>query len=554
MNDVFEYSGHQDHFAHENLPARELWPDLVFSLPQLQFSSRINCALHFLDAQCANGFAEKLAVIGADGEAWTYAQLSQKVNQIANVLINDMGLVAGNRVLLRAANSPMLAASILAVFKTGCIAVTTMPLLRAKELQWMIKKAKIQAALCSADLLDELLLAQKKDDTLRQIKIIDGVSIADSNGDEPTLEQAMALQSNVFDAVDTSAEDVCLISFTSGTTGVPKASMHFHRDLLVICECFPRSVLQMQSDDIVIGTSPLAFTFGLGGLLLFPLRVGATVVLLNKTSPEIVLNAIEKYKATICFSVPTFYRQLLALISESKNQHSSSLKSCLNKAVSAGEYLSIATRQAWKNETGLDLIDGLGTTELLHIFISASGEQIRAGATGKVIDGYQACVLDDSGQICPPNVIGALAVKGPTGCRYLDDDRQAHYVKNGWNITGDAYYVDEDGYFYYHSRMDDLIISAGYNIASAEIEEILMQHHLIQDCAVIGVPDEERGQIVQACIVLKTPMLAHEDLVREIQLFVRDRIAPFKYPRSIIFMDSLPRTETGKLQRFKLKT
>ena len=271
MNEVFEYSAHQDDFARENLPARELWPDLVFSLPQLQFPSRINCALYFLDAQCENGFAEKIALIGASGELWTYAELNQKVNQIANVLIHDMGLVAGNRVLLRAANSPMLAASILAVFKAGCIAVTTMPLLRAKELQWMIKKAHIQAALCSADLVDKLLIAQKADDILQQIKIIGGDSNGVSIGKEATLEEVMALQSNVFDAVDTSAEDVCLISFTSGTTGVPKASMHFHRDLLAICECFPHSILQMQSDDIVIGTSPLAFTFGLGGLLLFPI-------------------------------------------------------------------------------------------------------------------------------------------------------------------------------------------------------------------------------------------------------------------------------------------
>ena len=361
------------------------------------------------------------------------------------------------------------------------------------------------------------------------------------------LEQRMARHGEPFVAADTAQDDVCLISFTSGTTGVPKGTMHFHRDVLAICDCFPRHALRAQADDVFVGTPPLAFTFGLGGLLLFPLRVGAAGVLVEKLTPEALLGAIAEHRATVCFTAPTFYRQMAA-------QAGRFDLSSLRASVSAGEALPVATREAWQAATGLAMIDGIGATELLHIFIASAGDDVRPGATGKPVPGYQACILDAQGRQLGPGVIGRLAVKGPTGCRYLADERQRDYVQDGWNLTGDAYEMDDDGYFYYRSRTDDMIISAGYNIAGAEVEEALLHHPAVAECAVVGRSDPERGQVVEAHVVLRNSHVGTERLAHELQEFVKGQIAPYKYPRAILFKEQLPRTETGKLQRFKLRT
>ena len=538
MSMRFHQSAHVDTFAFEHLPPPELWPDLVFERPELQYPERLNCATAFLEEIAGKGVADKVAIRSASG-SWTYAELCAKVNQIAHVLVDDMCLVPGNRVLLRGANNPMMAACILAVWKAGCVAVPTMPLLRAKELSVIIEKAQISAALCSSALQEELQLAQQLSAVLKQVKIFNSDVAA-------SVEQLMTSKPANFKAIDTHAEDVCLISFTSGTTGKPKGTMHFHRDVLAICDCFPRSILQSEATDTFIGTPPLAFTFGLGGLLLFPLRIGATTVLLEKLTPETLLKAIDDYQATICFTAPTFYRQMLPMVPNF------SLKS-LQKTVSAGETLPAATREAWQAATGLIMIDGIGATEMLHIFISAAGEQARSGATGRAVPGYQACVLDENGNPAPVGITGRLAVKGPTGCRYLADERQKNYVLNGWNLTGDAYEMDAEGYFHYRARTDDMIITAGYNVAGPEVEEIILKHPAVAECAVVGLPDEERGQIVKAFIVLRDVSQASDELVKEIQSFVKANVAPYKYPRCIEFKDALPRTETGKVQRFKLK-
>ena len=547
MSKHFFQSAHVDTFAFQHLPPPEQWPELIFDLPELQYPERLNCANAFLEDIAAQGFADKVAIRSSSAsanEAWTYAELCAKVNQIAHVIVDEMRLVPGNRVLLRGANNPMMAACILAVWKVGCVAVPTMPLLRAKELSVIIDKAQISAALCSAALHEELEVAQKISPVLQQIKCFNSEEVG-------SVDQLMQAKSTNFFAVDTHAEDVCLISFTSGTTGMPKGTMHFHRDVLAICDCFPRSILQSQSSDIFIGTPPLAFTFGLGGLLLFPLRIGATAVLLEKLTPETLLKSIDEYQATVCFTAPTFYRQMLPMVPNF------SLKS-LQKTVSAGETLPAATREAWQAATGLIMIDGIGATEMLHIFISAASEHARSGATGKAVPGYQACVLDEQGNPAPVGVTGRLAVKGPTGCRYLADERQKNYVLNGWNLTGDAYEMDAEGYFHYRARTDDMIITAGYNVAGPEVEEIILKHPAVAECAVVGLPDEERGQIVKAFVVLRdaskvSDPLASEVLVSEIQQFVKANVAPYKYPRCIEFKDALPRTETGKVQRFKLK-
>ncbi|HZX28557.1 MAG TPA: AMP-binding protein, partial [Telluria sp.] len=440
-------SAHQDTFARDHLPPFDQWPEFLFDLPELQYPARLNCAAELLDRALAAGWGERTAVVG-EGVRWTYADLARQVDRIAHVLHEDMGLVSGNRVLVRGANTPMMAAAILAVFKAGLVAVPTMPLLRARELGVIIDKAKVNAVLCSAPLRAELDLLEGAPPAL----------FFQAPDDPASLETRAARYDAPFRAVDTAADDVCLISFTSGTTGIPKGTMHFHRDVLAICDCFPRHTLRSAPDDVFIGTPPLAFTFGLGGLLLFPLRVGAAGVLLEKLTPETLLAAIEKYRATVCFTAPTFYRQMTPLVAKFD-------LSSLKKTVSAGEALPPATREAWKGVTGIEMIDGIGATEILHIFISAAGSEVRSGATGKPVPGYQACLLDGEGKPVGPGVIGRLAIKGPTGCRYLADERQKDYVLNGWNLTGDAYEMDADGYFYYRSRTDDMIISAGYNIA-----------------------------------------------------------------------------------------
>jgi 2-aminobenzoate-CoA ligase len=527
-----------DTFANDNLPPREQWPELLFELDELQYPERLNCAHELLDAMVGKGHGRSIAVRGA-GVSWTYAELLEKVDRIAGVLKNELKLATGNRVLLRGANNPMMAACALAVWKAGYVAVPTMPLLRAKELVTIVKLARVDAVLCAADLRAEL------DQACSDAEVPPRV-LSFNDGAPGSLDALMASMPSRFEAVDTAAEDVCLLSFTSGTTGRPKGTMHFHRDVLAICDCFPRSLLATQPGDVFIGTPPLAFTFGLGGLLLFPLRHGASTVLLEKLTPDALLAAIAQYRATVCFTAPTFYRQMAPLASKYD-------LSSLTRSVSAGEALPLQTRQLWQEATGLAMIDGIGSTEMLHIFISAAGDAIRPGATGRPIPGYRACILDDDGNPVEPGVVGRLAVKGPTGCRYLADPRQLDYICNGWNLTGDAYRMDEDGYYWYQARTDDMIISAGYNIAGPEVEDALMQHPAVAECGVVGAPDAERGQLVLAYVVLRPGFDATPEMAKTLQDHVKQTVAPYKYPRRIEFRAALPRTDTGKLQRFKLR-
>ncbi len=528
---------HHDDFAFSHLPPQSEWPEFLFDLPALHYPDKLNCADELLGNALL--YPEKIALVGST-RTLTYAQLAAQVNQICHVLQEQWQLVPGNRVLLRGVNSPTLVACILAVWKMGCIAVPSMPMLRARELGIMLDHAQIGAALCSDDLKDELLTAQLEFPVLKRIIFYDAP-------DDTSSLEALAQPKPVdFTSCATHSDEICLIGFTSGTTGKPKATLHFHRDVMAICDCFPVSILKSRRDDIFIGTPPLAFTFGLGGLALFPLRVGATAVLLEKYNPESLLKAIQDHKATICFTAPTFYRQMVPLVQRYD-------VTSLRRTVSAGEALPVATRSAWQQATGLQMIDGIGATEMLHIFISAADDEIRPGATGKPIPGYQACILDGAGQRVGPGVTGRLAVKGPTGCRYLADTRQANYVCQGWNVTGDAYEMDSDGYFWYRARTDDMIISSGYNIAAPEVEEVLLQHPAVAECAVIGIADEVRGQIVKAFVVLRADFTPDDSMKMALQNFVKETIAPYKYPRAIEFRASLPRTDTGKLQRFKLR-
>jgi 2-aminobenzoate-CoA ligase len=461
------------------------------------------------------------------------------VDRWARVLVEDLGLVPGNRVLLRGPNNAHLAIAWLAVVRAGGVVVATMPLLREKELGEVVERAQISHALCDHRLLDALERTQSRAPVLRTIAAF-GAGGADA------LEVRAAAKPPVFEPADTSADDTCLIAFTSGTTGRPKGTMHFHRDVLAIGDAFPVSTLRATEDDRFIGSPPLAFTFGLGGLLLFPLRLGATAVLVERGSPDALLPALSEWGATICFTSPTAYRAMAAHVETVD-------LTALRKCVSAGETLPPATRTLWRERTGLEIIDGIGSTELLHIFLSHTEADARPGSTGKPIAGYEARVVDAEGREVPRGVVGRLAVRGPTGCRYLADERQREYVQGGWNYTGDAYLVDEDGFFLYQARTDDLIITAGYNVAGPEVEAALLQHPAVAECAVVGVPDDARGQIIKAFVVLAPGTTGDAALVESLQGFVKATIAPYKYPRAIEFVDALPRTETGKLQRFRLR-
>ncbi len=536
---MLDPSVYEDGFARDHLPPDDLWPDMS-AAAAFGYPKRLNAAVELLDAMVEKGFGARPCVRSPDGMVWTYAELRQQSDRIAQVLVREMGLRPGNRVLLRAANNRMLVAAWFAVLRAGGIAVTTMPLLRSRELAYIIDKAQVTLALCDASLAQELELARAGAPTLRDIVLF-------NTSDPKGLEARMAGQPPGFAPVIPSHDDVALIAFTSGTTGKAKATAHFHRDILLICDTYARSVLDPVPSDVFCGSPPLAFTFGLGGLLLFPLRFGASTLLLEKVTPPILLQAIHDHGVTALFTAPTMYRTMTGLAA---SYDLSSLRLC----VSAGEHLPAPVLEGWLRVTDLAILDGIGSTELLHIFISTRKDDTAYGATGTPVPGYRAMIVDDEMRPVPPNTIGRLAVQGPTGCRYLDDpERQRGYVRAGWNLTGDAFRMDEEGRFWYHARTDDMIVSSGYNIGGPEIEAVLLEHPNVKEVAVVGVPDSERGQIVKAFVVLADGKVDPERMTKELQDFVKQQIAPYKYPRAIAFVEALPRTETGKVQRFRLR-
>ena len=537
-------SAQLDRFVHERLPAPGDMPVLRFDAPELQFPEQLNLVERLLDNAVTQGWADA-PLLRAPGEVVTYAQAAARVDAIAQVLVHDCGLVPGNRVLLRGGNSIGMALAWLAVVKAGMVAVATMPLLRAKELCDIIEKAQPVVALCDAKLLAEMELARAQSPTLRTVIVFNQPAAAQS------LEAMAARRPSRFAACATAATDVALLAFTSGTTGKPKAAVHTHRDVLAACETWPRHVLRARTDDIVMGSPPLAFTFGLGGMLIFPMWAGASVYFPDIAyTPQSMAELMYASGATICYTAPTFYRQMAPFLKALRLQRGvSPLRIC----VSAGEALPDATRQLWKDASGIEMLDGIGATEMFHIFVSSPPEAVRRGAIGKVVSGYTARVVDDAGVEVALGSVGKLAVQGPTGCKYMDDARQANYVKNGWNLPGDAFLQDVDGYLFYQARTDDMIITAGYNVGAPEVEDALLRHPAVAECGVIGKPDEERGMIVKAFCVLREGFSADAVLVKTLQDHVKASIAPYKYPREIVFVASLPRTETGKLQRFKLK-
>ncbi|MES2521761.1 MAG: AMP-binding protein [Gemmatimonadota bacterium] len=539
-------SAHVDTFARDGLPPQDQWPVLnlegAFSYPD-----RLNAAVVLVDDAVREGHGERVAMVSPDGAGgWTettYRSLQAQSDAVAWTLTKDMGLVPGNRVLLRGFNGPTLAAAWLGTLKAGGVVVTTMPMLRAIELETVMRKAACQFALCDDRLRAELEVAASAYGALTSSRCW-------GTGDDDDLLTLMVRHRDPFTAVPTSSDDVCLIAFTSGTTGKPKGCMHFHRDVLVACDSFSSQVLGLSSADRCIGSPPLAFTFGLGGLLTFPLRARASTVLLETVTPEVLLQAIEATHATVTFTAPTHYRAMALVLQATPGRFD---LSSLRESVSAGEALPDATRALWRDVTGVEMLDGIGATEMMHIFIAARGADVRAGAIGRAVPGFEVAVLDDALRPLPPGDVGRLAVRGPTGCRYLADERQTSYVQGGWNLTGDACTMDADGYVYFKARTDDLIISSGYNIGAPEVEAALLLHPAVGECAVVGVPDIDRGQCVKAFIVLKPDVAASPELVKILQDHVKATIAPYKYPRRVEFIGALPKTETGKLQRFRLK-
>jgi 2-aminobenzoate-CoA ligase len=543
-------TAHRDTFVLDRLPPPEQWPEFLFARTEYRYPAQLNAAAELVDTAVARGSGARPALrvlTGGREIVCSYAQLAAQVDRIAHVLVEDLGLVPGNRVLLRGPNTPMMAACWLAVLKAGLVAVPTMPLLRARELKAIIDKAQVGVALCDVRLRDELALNrdpahEHHAPTLREV-------LHFQTDDADSVESRARAKPAAFTAVATRADDPALIAFTSGTTGQPKGTVHFHRDVLVMSDAFPRHVLHPAPHDVFCGTPPLAFTFGLGGLLTMPLRAGASTLLIERPAPDTLLDAMRTGKATIVFTAPTMYRQMALLLKEGKAAPVPSLV----KSVSAGEALPDATRRLWRDATGIEMIDGIGATEMIHIFISSAGRDVRPGAVGKPVPGYVCAVVDESMREVPPGTIGKLAVKGPSGCRYLDDPRQSNYVRDGWNLPGDTFVMDADGYFIYQARSDDMIVSAGYNIAGPEVEAALLLHPAVAECGVVAAPDAERGHIVKAYVVLKPGTPGDDTLRHSLQEFVKQQIAPYKYPRALEFVQALPRTETGKLQRFRLR-
>jgi len=544
-------SAQTDRFVHDRLPLPEQRADMRYDLPALCIADHANLVDVLFGRVSACGLLDK-PFLRSDKTVLTYADANQRINRIAQVLTDNFGLVPGNRVLLRGGNSIGIALAWLGVVKAGLIAVATMPLLRAKELGEVIEKAQINLALCDASLVDELNIAKAQTSASRPVVMFNLIN-PNNRINEPglpaySLETLAAQKDGNFKPCLTAADDVALMAFTSGTTGKPKAVVHTHRDVLAACEAWPRHVLEATPSDIVMGSPPLAFTFGLGGLLLFPFWTGASVYFPSMAyTPEAMLKLVNQVGATIVYTAPTFYRQMAAF---AKQHGTPTLRIC----VSAGEALPDATRQLWKQATGIEMLDGIGATEMFHIFISSKPSDVRRGAIGRVVPGYTAKVVNDQGVEVPLGSVGKLAVKGPTGCKYLDDARQAKYVMDGWNYPGDAFTQDADGYFFYQARDDDMIITSGYNVGGPEVEDALMQHPAVAECGVIGLPDDERGMVVKAFVVLKPDVEGNEACVKLLQDHVKAALAPFKYPRQIEFVDKLPRTETGKLQRFKLRS
>lgn len=543
-----EPTGLVDQFARNHLPPLDQWPVLLLdNNPDIAYPKRLNAAVELLSQQVHNGFSDHIALEWLENNEKkhvTYRELDQLSNQIAHVFVEDMGLVSGNRILLRGPNNLMMAASWLAALKAGLVTVPTMPLLRAVELKTILDKAEVQAVVCDQRLAEELNYCM--DPEHPHYSPFLQTAIFFNSDQAQSLEQLAKTKPTDFSACDTAADDVCLIAFTSGTTGQPKGCMHFHRDVLIMCDTFAKHILRLQPQDKVCGTPPLAFTFGLGGLLCFPLRAGASAVLAESLNPRTMLEYIDRFQVTMTFTAPTFYRQMAGLV------QNFSLKS-LHSTVSAGEALPQATRELWKKATGIEMIDGIGGTEMIHVYVSSRPENVRPGAIGQVVPGFEAQVVDDQLQPVPNGTVGRLAVRGPTGCRYLSDPRQTQFVQGGWNLPGDTFIMDDDGYLYYQARNDDMIISSGYNIAGPEVEDCLLKHPAVAECGVIGIPDEVRGQILKAFIVLKDEAEPSEVLIKELQDFVKQNAAPYKYPRAIEFVEALPRTETGKLQRFMLR-
>ena len=529
-------SAHVDTFTRDNLPPVDQWPEFVFDLPELRYPERLNCATELLDGTIARFGADRPSLRDAAGVVWTYGELKTRVDRIARVLTEDLGIVPGNRILLRGPNNPELAACWLAVLKAGAVVVTTVPLLRARELAAIGEIARVQLALCDARLIDDLVKAE-----------VPGMRIVEYGGEGAELARLAAGKDGAYEAVQTAADDVALLAFTSGTTGRPKATMHFQRDVLAIADTFSAHVLKPRPDDLFAGHPPFGFTFGLGGLVIFPMRAGAASLLLEKATPPDLFAAVAEHRVTVLFTSPVAYR---AGASMATSLDLSSLRRC----VSAGETLPTSSWEAFHDATGVRIIDGIGSTEMLHIFIGSADDDIRPGSTGRPVPGYRAQVVDDTGNPVPAGTLGRLAVKGPTGCRYLADERQLAYVRNGWNITGDTYSQDADGYFWYQSRSDDMIIASGYNISPGEVEEALLRHPDVVECGVVGAPDPEReSMVLTAFVVLREGVAGTDETVRALQEFTKTEIALYKCPRRVRFVTELPRTNTGKLQRFRLR-
>ena len=513
--------------------------------PVVTVPDRFNIADYLVDRHVREGRGGRTAILCGD-EVITYAQVADRSNRVANGL-RSLGVRREERVLLLLLDTPAFVYSFFAAQKLGAVPIPTNTLLKSQDYRYMLNDSRARVAIVSAPLLPQLAAIPRDELPYLEHIVIDGASNGEMTGFDQLLTAAAALQLQ-----DTSKDDAAFWLYSSGTTGFPKGAVHLHHDILYTVVCYAQGVLGITAADRTFSVAKLFFAYGLGNALTFPFAAGATTILWpGPATPPNVFAQIERFKPTLFFSVPTNYGQLLAHKREGRDFDLSSIR----QAVSAGEALPKALYERFKDRFGIEILDGIGSTEILHIFISNRGGRVRPGSAGELVTGYEARIVDESGVEVADGTVGNLLIKGDSTCAYYwnKHDRTKDTIEGHWIRTGDKFYRDSDGYYWYAGRADDMLKVGGIWVSPVEIENTLVEHPAVQEAGVIGRRDADNLEKPMAYVVLAAEYVPSPELARELQDFVRSKIAEYKRPRWIEFVEALPKTATGKTQRFKLR-
>ncbi len=531
-------------------PPRELWPRFGLDFPEArEWPAKLNIAEVLVDDNLKRG--DKPAILYEDRQI-KYRELQLMINKFGNAL-KVLDVKPYDRVMLRLPNIPEFIVSSLAVQKLGAVSVPTFTLLKAKELSYIASDCEAKVLITTPSLLEDVEKAKGELKTIRHIVLADAKP---SEVEAPYIAFDYLMddfkEATGLEPVRVDQDEVTLLLYTSGTTGPPKGCIHTHRHYLAVADCYAKNVLQAREDDVWGGPPTMAFAYGHTGLICNPLRHGATTSLVGsgRFEPASMFQLIEKHGISVFYGVPTAYRTMVALKHERGKYDFSSLRVC----VTAGEPCPPSLYYTIKEFFGCEVLEHMGCTELFNGFISTRFGQVKPGSMGLAVPGYDVRILGDDGNEVKTGEVGHLAVAGPIGIRYWKlPEKQAESVRNGWNHTGDMAYKDEEGFFWFASRSDDIIKTAAYRVSPHEVEEALIKHGAVAEAGVIGVPDLERGQIIKAFIVLKPDHKPSSRLEEELRVFVKDQIAPYKAPKEVEFVKELPKTETGKIRRAELK-